>query len=330
MSQSSSGRRKRLARVSAFLVSGLLMAALYRSLDIREIGSTLLGADPMWLATSIGVILPISVLRAVRFFLVAPVGALPGLLEALRLTLVSSAANLVLPAKAGDLIKSHYVATRGETSSGVAVAIVVYERLCDLFAVIAWCLVGFVVGRPEVPGLPQAFWAGLAAVGGLCAVLIVSERAAALVPAVIVRARLDNRFKRLHDLTEGWAGLLQLVRGRRRRIIPFSLLLWFVHLFQMWLFTVALGVPVPFTVCTSLSAVALMAGLIPFTIAGLGTRDVALVVLLARYMTRESAAAMGLLMATRSLVPALLGIPLVWPYLSMAMAPRASRPPAGQ
>ena len=61
----------------------------------------------------------------------------------------------------------------------------------------------------------------------------------------------------------------------------------------------ALSVPVPTTVFVSLVAVALMAGQLPFTIAGLGARDVALVVLLSPYMAPESAAALGVLVATR-------------------------------
>jgi len=317
-------RMPKLARLLAILVSGALIIGLYRRLDVGQIGEALLRADPWWLAVSVGAIVPISVLRAIRFYLVAPVGALPSLREALRLTLVSSAANLILPAKAGDLVKSHFVATRSQTPSGVAIAIIVYERLCDLFAVIMWCLLGFVYGRPDVPGLPSAFWSLLGLLGALCAVLIVSERAAAMLPRVLAWIRLD-RFSRVRDLAQGWAGLLQLVRGRRRRIIPFSLLLWFAHLCQIWLFTIALGQPIPFTDCASLSAVALMAGLVPFTIAGLGARDLALVVLLAQYMTREAAAAMGLLIATRSLVPAILGIPLVWPYIATAMAAKAAR-----
>ena len=137
-----------------------------------------------------------------------------------------------------------------------------------------------------------------------------------LLPAAIAWVHPGERFRRLRDLEDGWPGLLQMVRGRRRRIVPFSLLLWLAHFFQIWLFTIALGVPVPFTVCASLSALALMVGLVPITIAGLGTRDVALVVLLAGYMPRESAAAMGILIATRALVPALLGIPLMWRYVS--------------
>ena len=67
------------------------------------------------------------------------------------------------------------------------------------------------------------------------------------------------------------------------------------------------------------SLVALLAGQLPFTFAGLGARDIALVVLLSGYMGREAAAAMGILIATRGLVPPLLGIPMMRPYLSSAM-----------
>ena len=127
-------------------------------MDVRLIGDALLSADPLWLVVSVGMILPITVLRAIRFFWVAPAGALPGIGEALRLTLVASALNVFVPAKAGDLIKSYFVAKRSETSAGVAIAIIVYERLCDLFGLIFWCLLGWLVGRPAVPGLPRAFW----------------------------------------------------------------------------------------------------------------------------------------------------------------------------
>jgi uncharacterized membrane protein YbhN (UPF0104 family) len=82
------------------------------------------------------------------------------------------------------------------------------------------------------------------------------------------------------------------------------------------MFTVALSADVPFTVCASLSTVALMAGQLPFTFAGLGSTDVALVVLLASYMPAETAAAMGVLISTRGLLPPLLGLPMMRPYLS--------------
>jgi len=303
----------------SLLVSSALLIVLYRTLDIRLIGQTLLGADPVWLVISVGMILPITVLRAVRFFWVAPAGALPGVVEALRLTLAATALNVFLPAKSGDLIKSYFVATRSETTAGVSIAIVVYERLSDVFALIFWCLAGWLVGRPQVPGLPSLFWALLMALAAACAVLILSSRVAVYGRELMARAFPHRRLKKLRKVAQGWPDLLRMLRGRRRWILAYSLFLWLVHLVQIWLFTVTLGVAVPFTVCASLSAVALMAGQLPFTIAGLGTRDVALVLLLARYMAPEAAAAMGVLISTRSLLPPLIGLPFMWPYLSSAV-----------
>jgi glycosyltransferase 2 family protein len=310
------GWRRHGASLVSMVASGALLIALYRSLDVRLIGEALLRADRVWLVISIGMILPITVLRAMRFLWVAPAGALPGVGEALRLTLIASALNVFVPAKAGDLIKSYCIAKRSETPIGVAIAIAVYERLCDLFGLISWCLLGWLLGRPRVPGLPSVFWLLLGVLGTVCAVLISSERVAAVCRALIARALPYGRVRGLRDLAEGWPDLLQLLRRRRRWIVLFSLVLWFAHLVQIWLFTVALSASIPFTVCASLTAVALMAGQLPFTFAGLGARDVALVVLLSRYMAPESAAAMGILITTRSLLPPLMGVPIMWPYLS--------------
>lgn len=303
------------AGVLGLVVSGALLVALYRSVDFQLIGQALLGADRMWLAISIGMIVPITVLRGIRFYWVAPAGSLPGVGEALRLTLSASALNVFLPAKAGDLIKSYRVAKGSNTSTGVAVAIIVYERLCDLFGLLCWCLLGWLIARPNLPGVPSVFWlllGGLAAVNGA---LILSGRMAAVVPTILSSVLPFRRLQKLRDLANGWPGLLHVLRGRRRWIVSFSLLLWLTHLVQIWMFSVALSLSIPFVVSACLSAVALLAGQLPFTFAGLGTRDVALVLLLSQYTAPESAAAIGVLIATRNLLPALAGLPLMRMYL---------------
>jgi uncharacterized membrane protein YbhN (UPF0104 family) len=292
---------------------------LYRSLDVRLVVEALLHSDKLWLVISVGMIVPITYLRAVRFYWVAPRGALPDTREAFRLTLVASALNVFLPAKAGDLAKGYFLATRSDTPAGVALATVVYERMCDLFALITWCVVGWVIGRPEVNGVPRAFWPALAGAGAGCFVFIFFEWPGSFVQTIARRLLPYKRLHKLHDLAEGWPGLLRRLGGRRRWIVGYSLVLWLTHLVQIWLFTFALSVSVPFTVSTSLSAVALVAGQVPFTIAGLGARDVVLVVLLARYMKPESAAAMGVLISTRGLLPPLMGLPILRPYLSSAV-----------
>jgi uncharacterized protein (TIRG00374 family) len=310
---------KGLGTLVSLVVSGVLLVVLYRGLDVRLVGQTLLGAHLVWLVFSVGLILPITALRAIRFYWVAPAGALPSIGEALRLTLAATALNVFLPAKSGDLIKSYFVTTRSDTSAGVSIAIVVYERLCDLFALIVWCLVGWLVGRPEVPGLPWFFWGLLTLVGLACAVLISSSRVAVYGRELMARAFPHRRLKKIRKVAQGWPDLLLMLRGRRRWIVAYSLFLWLAHLVQIWLFTITLDADVPFTVSASLTAVALMAGQMPFTIAGLGTRDVVLVLLLSRYMGPEAAAALGVLIATRAVVPPLVGLPVMWPYLSSAV-----------
>jgi hypothetical protein len=201
----------------------------------------------------------------------------------------------------------------------VAVAIIVYERLCDIFSIIFWCLVGWLVSETVVSRVPSAVWPVLAAIGLACGILLSSERAADLWRAVMTRGQ-SGRLRRLRQLAEGWPDLLHHLRGRRRAVVLFSLFLWLVHLTQIWMFTLALSVRMPFMVCASLSAIVLIAGQMPFTIAGLGARDVALVVLLAGYMAPEAAAAMGILIATRGLLPPLAAIPIMRPYLAAATA----------
>ncbi len=313
------GWRPRAGTLAGLAASAILLALVYRNLDVRLVAATIARANAVWLVASVAMILPITFLRAVRFFWVAPAGALPGITEALRLTLVSSALNVFVPAKAGDLVKSYFIAKRSRTSAGVAVAIVVYERLCDLFGLITWCLLGWLVGRPSTASLPAAFWAALAAIGLVCVVLTLSDRAAGMVRAIISRVAPARLPRRARDLAEGWPDLVRHLRGRRAWIVVYSLLLWLTHLLQLWLFTRTLGADVPFTVSAALSAVALMAGQLPFTFAGLGARDLALVVLMRPYMPAEAAAAMGLLTATRNLLPPLMGAPMMGPYLSSAV-----------
>ena len=62
----------------------------------------------------------------------------------------------------------------------------------------------------------------------------------------------SGRFRKLRRLAEGWPDLLHHLRGRRRIVVLFSLFLWLVHLTQLWMFTLALSVRMPFMVCASL------------------------------------------------------------------------------
>ncbi len=304
-------------------ISCALIAGLYSQVDIRMVWSAIQSANPWWLAISIGAIVPITLIVALRFYWAAPSSSLPGYGEAIRLVLVATAFNIFLPSKSGDLIKSYSVARRGKAPTGVALSIVVYERLCDLIGLVTWCMVGWIITPSGFSVVPMSGWVFAAAVLALCLVLVSSERSAVWLVATAHWLLPSRRLKRLHDLAAGWPALHRELRGRRRWIVLLSIFLWFCHMIQMWLFTLAISQVVPFATGLGIFALALLAGQLPLTFAGLGARDVTLVVLLSGYMTPDAAAAIGLLSATRGILPALAAAPIARPYLAMVLGEAA-------
>lgn len=305
------------------LVSGLLFFALYSRLDLAAVGATIRAADPWWLFVSTGAIVPITLVIAFRFYLASPPNGLTSYSESVRLTLVATAFNLILPSKAGDLVKSYFVAKHGNVPTGVALSIIVYERLCDFLGLIAWCLIGWVISPAISANIPRLGWVFLAVLGGACLVLVASERSAGWLLAIVHRLLPSRRLQRLRDLAAGWPALHRAIRGRRRWVVLISVGLWLGHLLQMWMFTLAFSAVVPLSAGLRIFALAVLAGQLPLTFAGFGARDVALVVLLSGHMTPEAAAAVGLLSATRGIIPALFAVPIMRPYLAIVASESA-------
>ncbi len=66
-------------------------------------------------------------------------------------------------------------------------------------------------------------------------------------------------------------------RMRAIGVVALSIALWGVHLFQFWLFTKAVGGAVPLVDTMAFATLSILVGLFPLTLAGIGSRDVAIV-----------------------------------------------------
>jgi uncharacterized protein (TIRG00374 family) len=235
------------------------------------------------------------------------------------MTLVAITFNMFMPAKTGDLIKSVVIARHQDATRGLAVATVVYERLADLFAFFLWSLIGIFATRLAV-NLPAGWWVPVALACATAAALVLSRRPTDQLLRLLRWLQARGTMPRLTaaavEGVDGWSALHGSLSGRRAALVVLSVGLWFLQLLQIWLFAVTVQVAVPFTTCILLAAATLMAGQLPLTFGGLGARDVALVVLFADYASPEAAAAMGLLTATRSFVPAIAGAFVMKPHLA--------------
>lgn len=314
--------RRRVATLLSLGLSVLLLYILYRSIDLRTVGRVLGGASPMWVVISMSVLLPITFARALRFLWLLPVKAREGIVDAIALTVVSSAVNTLLPAKAGDFTKSLVVARRGNTTVANAIAVVAYERVLDLAGLLAWCTVSFIAYRPDTQ-LPLPVWCGLIAAGIVFAILALSESAARVIPT-LVRQLVRGRSDRIIGLANAWPDLVTSLRGNRVAISVLSIAIWLLQLWQLWLFTVVVGADIPLGTSLSLSAIALLVALLPITLGGIGARDAALVVLLAGYMSPEQAAAVGVLATLRGFLVPAMALPWIRSYVGQALNPRSS------
>lgn len=292
-----------------------ILVALYSQIDLAGVGKALTHADVFWLCVSIGMTVPITLLFALRFFWIAPRNALPSYWEALRLLLVANVLNLFLPAKLGDLTKSYFISKSSQTAGGLAVSLVVFERVCDLFGLSSWCL----VGSPVHWSTFEAFsWSALVVILGLWILtgsLIASRRTAAMALALLVWTLPKRLVRPVDSFRQGWLVLHDELGWQKGWIELFSVGLWLLVLCQMWMFTLAVRAPVPFWICLALSALARFAGQMPYAFAGMGVRDVAFIVLFRAYMNAEAAAVLGVLTTVRAILPALVALLVVRPYL---------------
>jgi len=273
-------------------VSAAALTAIYWRLDWSEFAGAVAAAQWGWLTAGLLLVVPTTLIAAWRFTLLVPGGAVR-LAESLKLTLAASVLNLALPSKMGDLTKAWFASRRGYMSAGGALGVVLFEKAADLMALIALCLAGVLAARRSAPG-----WASVVLGPALAAgvAVMVSRRLSSAVhgraPAVLGR------------LIEAWRSVQARMAGD-------------------------LAASPPLTATLAPAALAILAGLVPVTLAGIGTRDAALVYLFRDYLTQEGGAALGLLCTLRYLMPAVAGLAILREIAAPAQwdsAPEGSRP----
>lgn len=304
-----------MKKLIGLLVSLILLAIIWWQVDLDAILAAMAAANPWWLAAGLATIIPLTLVTAMRFGMLTrtPIGLWP----ATRLILGASTLNLVLPSKLGDLAKGLALTGRYGFDMKLAVAIVVMERSLDMAALLFWGVLALLwVGWGNV-------WLILAAAGTggllLLLVLLLSPlRIASRMIALAGQIAPGKIGRWLTGFADEWQEAVRWFWSDRKRVAGVagvSLLIWGGHLAQFWLFAQALG-SVPFLDNMAFATLAILAGLLPFTMAGIGTRDAAILFLYAPFLTPGAAAVLGVLATLRYLIPAIAGLPFMGDYLN--------------
>lgn len=300
-------------RLISLAVSAVILALLWRSVDPAAILAAAQQTAPVWFWAAVALTIPLTLATAWRFAALSSGSVAAG--EALRLILAASTLNMVLPSKMGDLAKAWILRRDGTMGGGRALALVVLEKLLDLWSLVAVGAIALAVTRPSLPGgEPSLALALLVLWGGAVGLLLpMLAGRRALAPLLVVSKPLGKLHAKLAALVADWDALIGWLWQRPARALAMltgSLLLWVGHMVQIWLFASAIG-EAPLGLTMAFAVIAILAGLLPFTFAGVGTRDAAMVVLFAPYLGAGGAALLGLCATLRYLIPAIAGLPFV-------------------
>jgi uncharacterized protein (TIRG00374 family) len=304
-----------VTKLVGLAVSLAIVAALWWRIDPRAILAAMRACDPAWLALGLAAVVPLTLATAWRFALL--VRPAIGLAAAARLILSASTLNLILPSKMGDIAKSWVLTRRYGFDGGFALAVVVIEKLLDLASLLVWGVAALIwIGAPTRPLLGLALAATAILLLLLLAILSPSATVARLM-AWLGRSLPHGIGKRVAGFGDHWGEAIAWFwqdRARAGRLAVLSLAIWAGHLGQFWLFARALGGDVPLIDNMAFATLAILVGLLPVTIAGIGSRDVAIVLLYGAWLRPGQAAVLGVLATSRYLIPALAGLPFLRDY----------------
>ncbi len=252
--------RSHVRTIIVLALAAGLIALFLRNVDLGRVVAEILHARPEWLALSLATTFANLAIRALRWqYLLEPLGATT-FANVFRATAVGSAANNLLPARAGEVIRPYFLARHEQMSATGAFATIIVERLLDTMTVLVLlALYVFVFGRDVAFTNPVGFravkWAGASAAVVSLAALAISfvlakdparlgdtiERLAKVAPSALAAllAKVAEKFAR---------GLGAIRRpGQLLLALAWSFPLWLSICLGIWSVAVAFRFAIPFT-----------------------------------------------------------------------------------
>jgi hypothetical protein len=251
------------AHLRTFLVVALAVALLALFLwkaDFAGVWGEIAQGQPLLLALAVVTTLMTYALRARRWQCLLDGIGPTRFVTAFRSTVMGFAANFLLPARAGEVLRPYLLARRENLSATAAFATIILERVLDAVTVVLFFAAYLILFDPGVAASdPRTFHAvkvgGLSVAAGAVIVLVVFFVLAGH-PAALGRASLGvgrvlpaGLAHKVARLVEMFAEGLAAVRQPRRLVATmlWSIPLWLSIATGIWLVSRAFHIDMPFT-----------------------------------------------------------------------------------
>lgn len=265
-------RSRRFQAVASFALAAGLLTFFLSRVPLAEIGKQIASVSPGWLAASVVISLAIFLLRALRWvWILRPLGRVP-FFPAFRATAAGFAANTVLPARAGEVLRPAILARERGLPFPALLASVVFERILDALAQLVF--LGIALAADSSSATMGAFSSGrvrwaVAAIAGVAVLIALfavvwreaTERFFELLFRLLPE-RLRPIVRRIaHTFLDGFASLK--TPRLAALVAAGSLGMWFVINVQIYCVMRAFGLALPLSAAYVVTTAAVLGLAVP-------------------------------------------------------------------
>ncbi|MFH2065944.1 MAG: lysylphosphatidylglycerol synthase transmembrane domain-containing protein [Pseudomonadota bacterium] len=269
-----------------------------------QIKSIMLEASLLWTALMIGMLIPILSLAAFRWHRIVRHEYRQPFLYDLNLYLSSKAFSVILPLKLGDFSRSYFLKKDKVADIDRTVALTIFERILDILALCVFLILGVLVSRDLKP---------------VQIILTLTTVATIAVITIAAFAGYNGKFFYKKSRVPFIDGIFKALRTAMtlpkrvsirlfQEVMIYSILLWTLHIGQFSILFNIFKTSISIQDAVSFIPFIFIAGMLPFTIGGVGSRDAALVYFFSDTVSLPVLASVGIVAFLRILLPTIVGV----------------------
>ena len=277
--------RKRRGRVLTVLVGPVLLAVILWQTDLDALGMLLSSAHPGMVLAAVGVVITFHWLKAIRWKAIMHGQQIDlKLIDCYWIYVAGLFLGLITPGRLGDFAKVWYLRKLGYSYGRSAVSAFL-DRILDLLLLAIATLLALLWYAQELMSTKPVIFFMLLSVALFVLVLLSSVFVVfrfcggthALGIAEFVRRRIPSKWlSQVREFRHDWNAIPS---ASWLQILAMTLGGWMSYFGAIFLLVTTVGLPLNFWQATAFFALSSVAGYLPISIAGIGTREALLVVL---------------------------------------------------
>lgn len=302
--------KQHLQKFIAVIISITILCMLYFKFDLSTLPRIFRETNYYALFLILIVTIAIYLLIAMRWKIMVEGHGKISYTESIIAVLSASALNIILPSKLGSFAKAYFLKKKGRTGTQTAISLAIYERLLDLSSISLLFIISMLLNLSSNSLLIIAFLSSSLILTGFILLHFINLfkyglfkplRRIKIIDKLIRCFEIIYTFTRNKDVT-----ITDLVK-----IYSLTVLLWLMNAAQVILIFYLIRLNIPASVIIMNMFCSIFVGLLPISIAGLGTRDITIVYLFKGLISYSQAIIIGgLTSIIRYIIPTLIGIPV--------------------